>query len=82
MSSVARVVRLPTDAVGIVGSSAMADVNCAHLAALAMVKGAVSFDDSHDQQSDPYHLVNASAGYRLSFSPTVTGTVASVAPSG
>ena len=41
-------VRLPADAVGIVGSSAMPDVSCQHLVALALVKGAVSFADSHD----------------------------------
>ncbi len=41
-------VKLPTDAIGIVGSSAMADVNCQHLVALALVRGAVSFNDSHD----------------------------------
>jgi 2-methylcitrate dehydratase PrpD len=42
-------VRIPTDATGIVGTSAMADVNCPHLVAVALVKGAVSFIDSHDQ---------------------------------
>ena len=42
------VVRLPTDAVGIVGESAMPDVNCQHLVAVALVKGGVSFADSHD----------------------------------
>jgi 2-methylcitrate dehydratase PrpD len=41
-------IRLPTDAVGIVGESAMPDVNCQHLVALALLKGAVSFVDSHD----------------------------------
>ena len=41
-------VKLPTDAIGIVGSSAMPDVSCQHLVALALVKGAVSFADSHD----------------------------------
>ena len=41
-------VKVPTDAVGIVGSSAMPDVSCQHLVALALVKGAVSFTDSHD----------------------------------
>ena len=41
-------VRLPTDAVGIVGASAMADVNCQHLIAVALLKGAISFRDSHD----------------------------------
>jgi 2-methylcitrate dehydratase PrpD len=41
-------VKLPTDAMGIVGQSAMPDVNCQHLVAVALVKGAVSFNDSHD----------------------------------
>ena len=41
-------VKLPTDAVGIVGNSAMADVNCQHLVSLALLKGGVSFNDSHD----------------------------------
>ncbi|WP_024513858.1 MmgE/PrpD family protein [Bradyrhizobium sp. Tv2a-2] len=41
-------VKLPMDAMGIVGDSAMPDVNCQHLVALALVKGAVSFADSHD----------------------------------
>ena len=41
-------VKVPSDAVGIVGGSAMPDVNCQHLVALALVKGAVSFTDSHD----------------------------------
>lgn len=41
-------VKLPTDAMGIVGESAMPDVNCQHLVAVALVKGAVSFIDSHD----------------------------------
>jgi 2-methylcitrate dehydratase PrpD len=41
-------VKLPTDAMGIVGRSAMPDVNCQHLVAVALVKGAVSFADSHD----------------------------------
>ena len=41
-------VRIPADAIGIVGDSAMPDVNCQHLVALALVRGAVSFADSHD----------------------------------
>jgi 2-methylcitrate dehydratase PrpD len=41
-------VKLPTDAMGIVGESAMPDVNCQHLVAVALVKGAVTFADSHD----------------------------------
>jgi 2-methylcitrate dehydratase PrpD len=42
------VVRIPSDAEGIVGDSAMPGVNCQHLVAFALVKGAVSFRDSHD----------------------------------
>lgn len=41
-------VKVPSDAIGIVGDSAMPDVNCAHMIAVALVKGAVSFADSHD----------------------------------
>jgi 2-methylcitrate dehydratase PrpD len=41
-------VKLPTDAVGIVGDSAMPNVDCRHMVAVALVKGAVSFADSHD----------------------------------
>jgi 2-methylcitrate dehydratase PrpD len=41
-------VHMPTDSIGIVGDSAMPDVNCAHLIAIALVKGAVSFADSND----------------------------------
>jgi 2-methylcitrate dehydratase PrpD len=42
------VVKLPPDAVGIVGDSAMADVNCGHIIAIALLKGTVSFADSND----------------------------------
>jgi len=42
------VVKIPTDAGGIVGESAMPDVNCQHMVAVALVKGAVSFADSHN----------------------------------
>ena len=42
-------VRLPSDGAAIVNNSAMPDVNCQHLVALALVKGAVSFDDSHSR---------------------------------
>jgi 2-methylcitrate dehydratase PrpD len=41
-------VRVPSDAIGIVGESAMPDVNCRHMVAVALVKGDVSFVDSHD----------------------------------
>lgn len=42
--------RLPTDGANIVNNSAMADVNCQHLVALAVLKGAVTFADSHAQE--------------------------------
>jgi 2-methylcitrate dehydratase PrpD len=42
-------VKLPTDAVDIVRESAMPDGNCQHLMAVALVKGAVSFADSHGE---------------------------------
>ena len=42
------VVKIPPDAASIVGASAMPDVNCQHMVAVALVKGAVSFADSHD----------------------------------
>ena len=42
-------VRLPTDGANIVNNSAMPDVNCQHLVAVALVKGAVSFEDSHSR---------------------------------
>jgi 2-methylcitrate dehydratase PrpD len=48
-------VRLPADGAAIVSNSAMPDVNCQHLIALALLKGAVSFKDSHDRalMNDP-----------------------------
>jgi 2-methylcitrate dehydratase PrpD len=50
--------RLPTDGANIVNNSAMADVNCQHLVALALLKGGVSFVDSHAQElmEDPVLL--------------------------
>ena len=42
-------VRVPADSFNIVNNSAMSDVNCQHLVALALVKGAVTFADSHDR---------------------------------
>lgn len=49
------VVKLPTDAIGIVATSGMPDVCCPHLVSLALLKGAVSFTDSHDARlmTDP-----------------------------
>jgi 2-methylcitrate dehydratase PrpD len=42
------IVKLPPDTIGIVGDSAMTDVNCAHIIAIALLKGTVSFADSND----------------------------------
>ena len=65
-------VKVPTDAVGIVGSSAMPDVSCQHLVAVALVKGAVSFADSHDValMHDPA-IVRETAKIELVGDPTL-----------
>jgi 2-methylcitrate dehydratase PrpD len=44
------VVRLPEDAIGIVGNSPMPDVNCPYLIATALIEGKVSFAHSHSQE--------------------------------
>ena len=53
-------VKLPTDGASIVDNSAMPDVNCQHLVAVALMKGAVSFDDSHSRalMQDPMILAD------------------------
>jgi 2-methylcitrate dehydratase PrpD len=59
VNNVARiVVRLPEDGARIVDNSAMPDVNCQHLIAVALVDGAVSFSDSHshERMADPQVL--------------------------
>jgi 2-methylcitrate dehydratase PrpD len=51
VDSVARiVVRLPEDGGRIVDDRSMPDVNCQHIIALALVEGAVSFEDSHSYE--------------------------------
>jgi 2-methylcitrate dehydratase PrpD len=49
------VVRLPADGAGIVDNSAMPDVNCQYIIALALVDGGVSFANSHsyERMADP-----------------------------
>jgi 2-methylcitrate dehydratase PrpD len=49
------VVRLPEDGARIVNNRSMPDVNCQHVIALALVEGAVSFEDSHsyERMTDP-----------------------------
>ena len=49
------VVRLPEDGARIVNDRSMPDVNCQHIIALALVAGAVSFEDSHsyERMADP-----------------------------
>ena len=49
------VVRLPEDGARVVNDRSMPDVNCQHIIAVALVKGQVSFEDSHsyEQMKDP-----------------------------
>jgi 2-methylcitrate dehydratase PrpD len=49
------VVKLPEDGARIVDARSMPDVNCQHIIALALVEGAVSFEDSHSygRMADP-----------------------------
>ncbi|HEY6256931.1 MAG TPA: MmgE/PrpD family protein [Xanthobacteraceae bacterium] len=44
------VVKLPEDGARIVNDRSMPDVNCQHIIALALVEGAVSFEDSHSYE--------------------------------
>ena len=44
------IVRLPEDGARIVNNRSMPDVNCQHIIALALVDGAVSFEDSHSYE--------------------------------
>jgi 2-methylcitrate dehydratase PrpD len=49
------VVKLPEDGARIVNARSMPDVNCQHIIALALIEGAVSFEDSHsyERMTDP-----------------------------
>jgi 2-methylcitrate dehydratase PrpD len=49
------VARLPEDGARVVNDRSMPDINCQHIIALALVKGTVSFDDSHsyEHMKDP-----------------------------
>ena len=49
------VVRLPEDGARVVNDRAMPDVNCQHIIAVALLKGRVTFEDSHsyEQMQDP-----------------------------
>jgi 2-methylcitrate dehydratase PrpD len=51
-------VRLPADGASVVNNSAMPDVNCQHLVAVALARGGVSFEDSHSRplMQDPMIL--------------------------
>jgi len=44
------IVKLPEDGARIVNDRSMPDVNCQHIIALALVEGAVSFEDSHSYE--------------------------------
>jgi 2-methylcitrate dehydratase PrpD len=52
------VVTLPEDGARIVNDRAMPDVNCQHIIAVALVKGVVTFEDSHsyERMQDPQVL--------------------------
>ncbi len=52
------VVRLPEDGARIVNNSAMPDVNCQHLIAVALIDGTISFEVSHSRErmTDPQVL--------------------------
>jgi 2-methylcitrate dehydratase PrpD len=55
-ANVARiVVRLPEDGARVVNDRSMPDVNCRHIISVALVDGAVSFEDSHsyERMKDP-----------------------------
>ncbi len=49
------VVRLPEDGARVVNDRSMPDVNCQHIVAVALMRGQVSFEDSHsyEQMKDP-----------------------------
>jgi 2-methylcitrate dehydratase PrpD len=49
------VVRLPEDGARVVNDRSMPDVNCQHIISVALVDGAVSFEDSHsyERMKDP-----------------------------
>lgn len=64
------VARLPEDGARVVNDRFMPDINCQHLIALALVKGAVSFEDSHsyERMKDP-EVVAAKARVQLVADP-------------
>jgi len=49
------VARLPEDGARVVNDRSMPDINCQHIIALALIKGTISFEDSHsyEQMQDP-----------------------------
>lgn len=65
-------VQLPQDAVGIVGASAMPDVNCPYIVAVALIKGTVSFADADNPalMHDPAILAQ-SAKVKISGDPAL-----------
>jgi 2-methylcitrate dehydratase PrpD len=64
------VARLPEDGARIVNDRFMPDINCQHLIALALVKGTVSFEDSHsfERMKDP-EILAAKARVQLIADP-------------
>jgi 2-methylcitrate dehydratase PrpD len=66
------VVRLPEDGARVVNDRAMPDVNCQHIIAVALVKGRVSFEDSHsyEQMANP-QILAAKARVQLIADPAL-----------
>lgn len=66
------VARLPEDGARIVNDRFMPDINCQHLIALALVKGTVSFEDSHsfERMKDP-EILAAKARVQLIADPNL-----------
>jgi len=56
------VVRLPADGAAIVDNSALPDVNCQYIIAVALIDGTVSFEDSHSRERMDDPAVRAARG--------------------
>jgi 2-methylcitrate dehydratase PrpD len=66
------VVRLPEDGARVVNDRAMPDVNCQHIIAVALLKGRVSFEDSHSyEQMADAQILAAKARVQLVADPAL-----------
>src|SRR4030095_11788491 len=66
------VARLPEDGARVVNDRSMPDVNCQHIIAVALLKGQVSFEDSHsyEKMKDP-EILEAKARVQLIADPAL-----------